>query len=58
MAFVSESDTPARETSPETGLPALQSKPLMTRSTWTLAFLVAVALAACAAATGWFMDGF
>ena len=30
----------------------------MTQSTWTLTFLIAVALAGCAAATGWFVDGF
>ncbi len=58
MAYVPESDTPAGQTSPGTGLPAPQPNALMTRSMWMLAFLATVLLAACAAGTGWFMDGF
>ena len=40
------------------GAQAEQPTEWVTRSAWTWLFLAVVALAACAAATGWFVDGF
>lgn len=58
MAVIAGSDETARQTSSVLGPRNGPPRALMTRSAWDRTFLVLVALAACAAAIGWFGDGF